>query len=115
MTHTPGPWTVDIVKDTGDWTFNIRTQKPHNPAGGVGKHIATVNQYIRTEDHNDSAADANARLIAAAPAMLEALKALDASDKSLVGIQHQGKAAISVMYQLAQEARSIIQLIEKGE
>lgn len=44
--HTPTPWVVRITKNGGDWTYEIRTRKPHNPAGTIGKHIATVNKFL---------------------------------------------------------------------
>jgi len=68
--HTPGPWMLDINKRGGEWDYLIRTVKPHNPAGGVGMHVATVNVTFKHLPED------NARLIAAAPEMLEALKAV---------------------------------------
>ena len=61
--HTPGPWTIETnVRDT-DLSAIIFCREDHS--------VATV--FVR-----DATGDgmANARLIAAAPAMLEALKAL---------------------------------------
>lgn len=68
--HTPGPWTVEIVKDGGNWTYNVRTVKPHNPAGCLGKHIATCNPLM------EARGESNASLIAAAPDLLAALEDL---------------------------------------
>ena len=67
--HTPGPWVLAIHKDGGNWDYNIRTAAPHNPAGTVGKHVATANKYLRETE-------ANAALIAAAPDLLAALRAM---------------------------------------
>lgn len=72
LSHTPGPWVLEINKDGGDWQYNIRTEKPHNPAGTIGKHIATANQYMRSECGNHLVVEHNARLIAAAPDLLAA-------------------------------------------
>lgn len=78
MNHTPGPWCLDIDKSQGNWNYNIRTVKPHNPAGGIGKHIATVNPYM-TELQGNSAwpcAEQNGHILAAAPELLTTLQAL---------------------------------------
>lgn len=64
--HTPGPWAVVIDKQGGDWKYNVRTSAPHNPAGGLGKHIASVNPLMQSRGEN------NAALIAAAPDLLAA-------------------------------------------
>ena len=67
--HSNGPWEADAT--------HCRTAI--NTANGVKKHIAMVNiaknpEYeITIEEH-----EANARIIAAAPEMLEALRWLDA-------------------------------------
>jgi hypothetical protein len=63
---TPGPWTVFVQKDGGNWDWQIRTVEPHNPAGGLGKHVATANKYL----HH---VEANAQVLAAAPEMYDAL------------------------------------------
>ena len=65
--HTPGPWKVDhnrrleIKQDTGEWSAMIA----HVYKSGV----CNANRYRMP-------AEANARLIAAAPQMLEALEAV---------------------------------------
>ena len=70
MKHTPGPWIVDIEKHGGNWDYKIRTVKPHNSVSGFGKHIATVNGIFQAMGQD------NARLIAAAPSMKDALWAI---------------------------------------
>lgn len=67
--HTPGPWLVHIDKGGGNWEFTIRTKTPHNPAGTLGKHIATPNKFLPE-------IEANAALIAAAPNLLALAKHL---------------------------------------
>ncbi len=67
--HTPKPWIIHIDKDGGEWDWTIRTLKPHNPAGGIGKHIATVNRYLPE-------VEANGNTLAAAPDLLAACEAL---------------------------------------
>lgn len=71
--HTPGPWVVDTLKSTGNWIYEIRTEKPLIPGGTAGKHIATLNGYLKTEDGSDMAVRHNAAIIAKAPQMYEAL------------------------------------------
>jgi hypothetical protein len=68
-THTPGPWVVQIENTSGTRNYNIRTEAPHNPAGGLGKHVATCNANLEAKG------ESNARLIAAAPSLLVACKA----------------------------------------
>lgn len=65
-TRTPGPWKLDIQNDGGNWDYHIREANPSSHPT-IGKHIATVNKHLNAE--------ANAALIAAAPDLLEALKA----------------------------------------
>lgn len=60
--HTPGPWAK--VEDA-DNRNNVRIRSDALP------HVAKVYGYSR----DDAARDANARLIAAAPELLEALEA----------------------------------------
>src|SRR5688572_1364679 len=73
--YTPGPWVLHIDKHGGNWRYEIRTKLPHNPAGGAGKHIATINSYLEAKG------EANAQLIAAAPELLAACaEVLDSID-----------------------------------
>lgn len=58
--HTPGPWRIETENETGIPTISIRD--------GLNQQIATVNPYRLAWR------DADARLIAAAPEMLEALE-----------------------------------------
>ncbi len=59
MTHTPGPWST---RENGGWQKMIM----------AGKHIITYS----TGENQKEEVEANARLIAAAPDMLEALDGL---------------------------------------
>ena len=74
--HTPGPWTYE-----GDHThrqFNIRMLGHLIGTRDEAKHICTVNNLPShvLANRDAGAAEANARLIAAAPDMLEALRAI---------------------------------------
>ena len=75
MKHTKGPWHY-----TGD-TLTHRSFQIYSPYGGVGgrqMHICTTNDLPHSVlvDRDAIEAEANARLIAAAPVMLEALRAI---------------------------------------
>lgn len=79
--HTPGPWKTEIhVKDIEIWNQNT--------------HIATINHHYKYEDQ-PAIDKANARLIAAAPELLEALIAAvaqldrDGHDLSKLGFLKQ--------------------------
>ena len=59
--HTPGPW--EALKDNNRWTIFL-------PDSYLGNHIAYTSNGGVSEDQEE----ANARLIAAAPDLLEALE-----------------------------------------
>jgi len=61
-------WVKHIIKNGGNWTYEIRTRKPHNPAGSIGKHIATVNTMIEAQEQG------TCDLIASAPELLSTLE-----------------------------------------
>lgn len=65
--YTKGPWSIS---ETGPkWSINVGS------GGDSNRHIAMVSCYQRfTNDHTENLA--NARLIAAAPELLEALQTL---------------------------------------
>lgn len=60
--HTPGPWSVDIHKNIGNWTWRIRG--PSTP-GIPGRQVAEVNKHGVPEQ-----VEQDAHLIAAAPDLL---------------------------------------------
>lgn len=61
MTHTPGPWRAERSKLNDLWTVYC----------GRGKNIAAVHDPYGSDD---AVCEANARLAAAAPELLEALR-----------------------------------------
>ena len=67
--HTPGPWTY---RDTDNDAFEISTDGTHYYREG----IATVWSAAATYTDLRNTGEANARLIAAAPDLLEAAQAL---------------------------------------
>ena len=72
--HTPGPWRVDVAQDTNGTIHSVDVRE-----AAYGLFVASVEAH--TEEHADVMA--NARLIAAAPDLLAALR--------LVERQHEGR------------------------
>lgn len=64
MSHTPGPWTVNELMFGGEVSEHHIFIEPD---------VAVIERKVAGHDQHDMA---DARLIAAAPAMLEALEAL---------------------------------------
>jgi len=88
--HTPGPWTVEAVSDAVRITTRIRRHDLHNrKPGGVKIILARLAppQIAESETH------ANARLMATAPDLLAALKALLDHHEEVYGGAHYGSAA----------------------
>ena len=71
--HTPGPW----FANSGGQVWSDRLNRPANALADV--YSCTANERGQDEERN-----ANARLIAAAPEMLEALRA------ALPGLESEG-------------------------
>jgi hypothetical protein len=72
--HTPGPWVVN--KDQSRCELGVDT------AGGEWGICLVADAAGETLDHSsENASEANARLIAAAPDLLEALRAFMALDR----------------------------------
>jgi len=65
--HTPGPWEVTEY-ESGDFTITAQGRGPCD-----GDICGTT---MRPEEHDENASYANARLIAAAPELLEVLEML---------------------------------------
>lgn len=64
MPHTPGPWTM---KNTGDGKSIFVT-------GSANDYFVNLDCEIDSDDKDGETAEANARLIVAAPELLDALK-----------------------------------------
>ena len=66
--HTPGPWTVDMKYIGKMWTDSISV------ADADGGHVAHLTRGYEGDENGDGCPSfANARLIAAAPDLLDAL------------------------------------------
>ena len=90
--HTPGPWTIHA--DTDGWPLVM--------SGGVaGRIVANVNPQSCPDESSapefvEMPCEANARLIAAAPELLEALQfVMTASGEQLSTAFEQAQAAIA--------------------
>lgn len=92
MKHTPGPWVADSFPTYGH-PANLTPNITINPVIlGVAVNLPIAKVPRKSEEHA-----ANARLIAAAPDLLEALKGVEARCKSsgYVGQDGQYLKAIS--------------------
>lgn len=70
---TPGPWFIKPVPNcTVEGAVNVIQTHNNN---GLGFHIAYASGWIDDKEEKDEA-DANARILAAAPELLEALQLL---------------------------------------
>jgi hypothetical protein len=86
--HTPGPWTLERVP--------IESRGGSNTAWKIGPFCACLYDDWRNRENGigEAEAEANARLIAAAPELLEACKAiltleeLEMGDDSLLPPEH---------------------------
>jgi len=72
--HTPGPWTYSRSEQYGDWRFYVAQAD----GARYTPHYSDVATLIAetVSDERRSIQEANARLIAAAPDLLEALSRL---------------------------------------
>jgi len=91
MTHTPGPW--HSSKD-GDTVYGPSHRHAQSAELGVEMQFEPVICFVRGY-HGSEEAEANARLIAAAPELLNALKLLYAEiEDEHMDCMRQAKAAI---------------------
>jgi len=67
--HTPGPWEVTDLRHS----IVVRTESPNKTKYGASRYAA-IGGFDRSDPDQLSEALANARLIAAAPDLLEALE-----------------------------------------
>ena len=76
--HTPGPWV--IYRDGGGWYIECTPERGHSVA-----HITADDEEQDTPDEEKAA---NARLIAAVPEMLEALKLIANAENSALDLAY---------------------------
>jgi hypothetical protein len=92
--HTPGPWeVVDLPHG-----IVVRTESPKKTRFGASRYAA-IGGFDRAEPDQFAEAMANARLIASAPDMLEALETIVATERDRHGYHpawtDQARAAIA--------------------
>ena len=99
--HTPGPWSV-VYYDAGDkdeWNDCPSIQAPEDQDCAVVHWAGFKQRYWKSANGDQRQIDANARLIAAAPDLLEALKVLHARYLLIIGNEGpealQARAAIA--------------------
>jgi hypothetical protein len=94
--HTPGPWSVEPPYTTGGVCFEGYAPISAETWGALAKVAVEVDREPSAEG------EANARLIAAAPAMLEALLAQE--DRHQRGLLNMTDAELSRVTELRREA-----------
>ncbi|CUI82783.1 Uncharacterised protein [Achromobacter xylosoxidans] len=72
-THTPGPWTLETVRTVSGFCHKVGPF-PARREGGDPRHACLYSDYPSESNPADQELLANARLIAAAPELLEALE-----------------------------------------
>jgi hypothetical protein len=110
--HTPGPWVVNDFctendADTAVWT----SHDPHTAKSICECHFNTVREIQRGEHGcHQLEAEANARLIAAAPDLLEALRNLVFTAQKMWDDAKPLKdtALVTVTHPMLEEARAAI-------
>lgn len=70
--HTPGPWVVRNMSDAMAEKFTVERLSDN----GLRSVICRINDMEVCPEHGGTGSDANAHLIAAAPAMYEALSSI---------------------------------------
>jgi hypothetical protein len=83
MSHTPGPWKQGFVADSEKRPVWTAIESGGFSVATVGRYLHNYNKASRPmREISDAEALANARLIAAAPELLDALKAVLETDRS---------------------------------
>lgn len=85
-THTPGPWTLETVRTVSGFCHKVGPF-PARREGGDPRHACLYSDYPSESNPADQELLANARLIAAAPELLEALE--EAVDLAWIVDSHQ--------------------------
>lgn len=74
--HTPGPWVMDTIQTSVGICHRIGPFPPRRPDDETVRHACLYADYPSGSNPADRELEANARLIAAAPELLEALEDL---------------------------------------
>ena len=98
ISPTPGPWTVGILKDGGNWEWKIRGKPVNHPT--LGHEICHLNKHL-------VAVEANSQLIASAPILRAKI------EKAITMLRDGPKSTTGVCW--ADLAFKVITLLEKEE
>lgn len=77
--HTPGPWVLDTIPTSVGICHRIGPFPPRRPDDVTVRHACLYADYPSASNPADEELEANARLMAAAPDLLEALENLMAA------------------------------------
>ncbi|HFT1859310.1 TPA: hypothetical protein RG921_004299 [Pseudomonas aeruginosa] len=72
--HTPGPWVLDTIPTSVGICHRIGPFPPRRPDDVTVRHACLYADYPSASNPADEELEANARLIAAAPELLDALE-----------------------------------------
>ncbi|HEJ4644000.1 TPA: hypothetical protein ACWMI6_005978 [Pseudomonas aeruginosa] len=75
--HTPGPWVLDTIPTSVGICHRIGPFPPRRPDDVKVRHACLYADYPSASNPADEELEANARLIAAAPELLEALQHIE--------------------------------------
>ena len=108
--HTPGPWLIAEPKLVGPQQEGDRLIHTNG-----GLHIAEVIQYQGPNDNDGEGIDANASLIAAAPDLLEAAKAVVVDAAWPIGMGELQTLANTLVNVRGDKVRQLEAIIAKAE
>ncbi|MBH3372915.1 MULTISPECIES: hypothetical protein [Pseudomonas] len=89
--HTPGPWLLETIQTSVGICHRIGPFPPRRPDDETVRHACLYADYPSACNPADKELEANARLIAAAPDLLEALEGVErlCSQSGYVGVNGQ--------------------------
>ncbi|BAG75040.1 hypothetical protein [Pseudomonas phage PAJU2] len=76
QSHTPGPWVLDTIPTSVGICHRIGPFPPRRPDDVKVRHACLYADYPSASNPADEELEANARLMAAAPELLEALQGM---------------------------------------
>ena len=109
--HTPGPWTMETVRTSCGVCFKVG---PFPWKNGKLNHACIYADYPSPGGPEYKAAVANATLIAAAPAMLQALERLSAAALARDNVMGDPCALLAAKAELADANRAACAVIAQA-
>lgn len=95
MKHTPGPWVMDTIPTSVGICHRIGPFPPRRPDDETARHACLYADYPSVFNPADRELEANARLMTAAPELLEALVALVECEQTTPELWEAARAAIA--------------------